>query len=324
MDVLADAIARRFDGARVEARDGVLVAEVPHDGSWYRARLVMAPLARVEVSIPACDGFELALRWSDRWCTETSHEATVRVVAARPGAIDDSFFVETNDLGLAHLWLDGRTRDTLLASRYVSRARALDATAELVRDGTWTHEVGGERVIASRREPEVSVVRMADLLAASVQLASLPMRWAAQAAGVARQIGGQSSSRVELGGRPAIRALRGNLEVTVTLLRRLAPGETGRLRTRVAAHRVGSGERLALVRDGMPRDAARPGGDSIGALMLDGEAARLLDRARPSAASVHAQQVEILFDGAMLDAARLEAAVDLAAHWVAPNRAPYR
>ena len=315
MERLTAAIARRFEGARLEVRDAGLDATVPHDGGWFRARLEMAPVARIAVAIAPIDGFELALRWSDRWIGE---------MPSRPASFDDSYFVETNDLALAHIWLDGPSRDTLLASRYVSRRAELGATAELVRDGAWLHEVARNEVVARRRDAEPSPERMADLLAASLVVASRPVRWAAAFAQLAKRLGGEASSRVELGGRPAIRALRGNLEVLVSLVRRLAPDEPGRLRTVVAAHRPGDGARLALVRDGMPRDAMRPSNDSIGALMLDAEAARLLDRAGPSAAAVHAQEVEIVFDGALLDHDRLAAAIELAARWSAASLTPYR
>lgn len=300
-----DAIARRFDDARIDRNR----YELLHRGSWYRVRV--AP-DRISVAIPRVDGFTLALRWSDRLAGDGAHE------------IDDSFFVETNDLALARLWLDGGTRDHLLASRYVSRAHSLRTTAQLVRDGSWVHEVTEEGVIAHRATPETEPARLADLVAASVALASRPVEWARGLAQVAKRLGAQPSARIELGGRPALRCLRGNLEVSVHLLRRLAPDEPGRLRTLVTAQRPGSGDRLALVRDGMPHAAARPSTIATGALMLDAEAARLLDLARPATAGVHAQEVEITFDGALLDADRLGAAIELAARWSAASMTPYR
>jgi len=299
-----DAIARRFDDARIDRNR----YELLHRGSWYRVRVTPT---RISVAIPRVDGFTLALRWSDRWVGDDHRE------------IDDSFFVETNDLALAHLWLDGGTRDTLFASRYMCHER-LDATARMTRDGSWIHEVTEEGVIAHRSTPEDSPQRLADLVAASIALASRPVEWARSLAVVAKRLGAQSSSRIELGGRPALRALRGNLEVCVHLLRRLSPDEPGRLRTLVTAQRPGSGDRLALVRDGRPHDVARPATISTGALLLDGEAARLLDRARPATAGVHAQEVEITFDGALLDADRLGAAIELAARWSAASMTPYR
>ncbi len=316
MERLAAALTHRFAGARLDVRDAVLDASVPYDGAWFGARLEMAPIARIAVAIAPIDGFELAVQWSDHWSGET---------APRSASFDDSFFVHTNDLALAHVWLDGRARDSLHASRFVSRAGRLGTTAELVRDGAWLHEVDRDQVVARRRDAETSPERMAELLATSLVLASSPARWAAGYVQLAQRLGGEASTRVELGGRPAIRAVRGNLEVLVHLVRRLAPDDPGRLRTLVSARRYGGGgERLALVRDGMPRDAARPSNDSIGALMLDADAARLLDLARPSAAAVHAQEVEITFDGALLDHERLGAAIELAARWGAASMTPYR
>ena len=62
-------------------------------------------------------------------------------------------------------------------------------------------------------------------------------------------------------------------------------------------------------------------------LRVDERAARLLDYMQASAAMVRAHDVEIAFDGLMLDGRRLATAVDLAAHWAvdgALETGPYR
>src|SRR5689334_23884701 len=92
-------IDRSIDGARVHA-------EVALNGVWYRTRLEMAPAARVAVDLPCTDGFELTLKWSDRWASDG---------APRAASFDDSFLVETNDVALASVWLDHDSRSGLLA-----------------------------------------------------------------------------------------------------------------------------------------------------------------------------------------------------------------
>src|SRR5687767_6775190 len=119
-ETLSRAISDRFAGARVH-RDGALVhAQVLHDDVWYRARLEMMPSARVSVGLPCTDGFELTLKWNDRYANDG---------APRAASFDDSFLVETNDLALASVWLDHEARSALLASRYVSASQPERVTA---------------------------------------------------------------------------------------------------------------------------------------------------------------------------------------------------
>jgi hypothetical protein len=328
VDALRDAIARRFDGARARVVGARVDAEVAVDDVWYRARLEMAPEARVAVELPCTDGFELALRWSDRWASDGAR-------APRAPMFDDSFLVETNDLALAGVWLDHESRSGLLASRYVAGANPDRQTALLFRDAAWTHEVSNDEVCAHRRDGEPSVDRMADMLQASLMLAGRPVRWARAFRKVARALGGDAARRVEVGGKPALRVRRGITDVVVHVVRRLGPGDPGRLRTVVGAHRHGSsGETLSLIAEGLPRAAwpppAAPGhGASHGALAIDARAAHLLDAAQPSAITVRPHDVEIAFDGALADPERLGAAIELAAWWAAgPTAAaaagPYR
>jgi hypothetical protein len=305
------AIEERFAGAH-EAGEWV---EVPVDDAVYRARVALEPVGSVSVQVPATDGFELALRWTDRGQAST-----------RAPTFDDSFLVETNDVALANAWLDRDVRDALIASRYVAGTSPLHDTALLLRDGTWEHELRGDEVSARRAQAETSPVRIADMLVASVAIASRPARWARWFQPLAKMLGGEAASRVELGGKPILRVRRGVAEVTVRLLRRLGPADSGRLRLVVAAHRHGSaGETLTLIADDLPRAAWPPANDHRGgSLAIDTRARRLLDAARPSTTIVRPHDVEITFDGALADADRLGAAVELAAHWSAAPTAPYR
>jgi len=316
---LAHLIDQKFAGARSTADGARVQSSIPFDGRIYRARLETAPDARVAVALPCTDGFELVLRWNDRWANDP---------IPRAASFDDSFLVETNDLALTHVWLDREAREALLASRYISGKHASRDTALLIRDGTWVHEVSNDEVSARRRDGEESHDRMTDILRASLLLASRPVRWAKTFADVGRALGGEPASRVEVGGKPLLRVRRGATDVTVRVVRRLGPGDPGRLRTIVAAHRNGSGgETLSLISDGLPRSAWPPPADpSCGTLPIDRRATLLLDLAQPSATTVRAHDVEVAFDGARIDRDRLGAAIELAAHWASESRAsgPYR
>jgi hypothetical protein len=169
---------------------------------------------------------------------------------------------------------------------------------------------------------------MADMLHASLALAHRPVRWARAFEAVGRAVGGTPASRIEIGGKPALRVRRGMVDVVVHLVRRLGPGDPGRLRTIASAHRRGSsGETLSLIADGLPRAAWPPPTEpSRGPLRIDARAGALLDAAQPSTTTVRPHDVEIAFDGALADPARLGAAIELAAHWAAGNgeSGPYR
>jgi hypothetical protein len=317
---LRHAIERRFAGSRGELVGEVVHADIPIDGVWYRARLAMQPIASVVVALPCTDGFELMLRWNDRWANGDG--------APRAASFDDSFLVETNDFALADIWLDHDVRSGLLASRYVSSQHAERQTALLLRDARWVHEVSHDEVYARRPDAEQSGERMADMLMASLLLASRPVRWARAFARVAAALGGRCAGRVEVGGKPALRVRRHSVDVNVNIVRRLGPADPGRLRTVISAHRLGSGgATLSLISEGLPRAAWPPPSDpSSGTLSIDARAATLLEAARPSATTVRPHDVEIAFDGALADRDRMGAAVELAAWWACDAHAsgPYR
>jgi hypothetical protein len=315
--VLAPAIERRFDGARC-VTDGLGVhAVVSVDGADYHAHASMLPRGTVAVELPHTDGFELSLAWTDR---ARSHR--------RPPSFDDSCLVETNDVALAHAWLDTDAQNALLASRYVSTQSA-GTTAVMLRDGAWRHELAKNAVRAWRSDLEPSPERVADILAAALALAHRPVRWARHFAKLARELGGVAASRVEIGGKPVLRVRRGHVDVTVRILRRLAPDESGRLRTVIGAHRLASaGETLQLISEDAPRASWPPPEHAPDAprLVLEPNARRLLDAARPAASIVRPHDVEITFDGAIVGGERLSAAIELAARWAADSAAdsPYR
>jgi hypothetical protein len=313
--MLAAAIEAKLAGARAQVRGDMVLAEVPLEDSWFRARLSQAPVAVVAVEVPDTDGFSLALRWNDRWAIDR---------APRAATFDDSFLVETNDLVLAAAWLDHDSRSALLTSRYIS-APGDRHTAVMLRDGAWEHHIGGAEVSARRRDAERSIDRMIDMLVATLAVASRPIRWARAFAAIAPALGARRAPRVEVGGRPVLRAQRGSTEVTVRLVRRLGPGDPGRLRTVVAARRIASdGATLSLIFDGLPRAAWPPTHETPTCIRIDARAAALLDAACPSATMVRTHDVEVAFDGALADRDRLAAAIELAAHWADAEVGPYR
>lgn len=318
-NALATALERRFSGARVQPTVGGLEVELELDGASYRAQLTMEPVAAITVGLPATDGFELRLRWNDRWANSSQ---------PRAASIDDSFLIDTNDLALATLWLDHVSRSGLLTSRYVSAQHPERVTALLLRDAMWTYELIDDEVRARRRDAEPSEERMVDVLGATLILAARPSRWADAFADLAHELGCEPAARIEIGGKPVLRVRREPVDVHVHVVRRLDRGDPGRLRTLVRAHRHGSGgETLSLVSETLPRSAWPSAiGTSTSTLSIDPRAAELLDLARPSATTVRAHDVEIAFDGLLADRDRLGAAIELAARWAtaAYDGGPYR
>lgn len=316
---LRTALERRFVGARVcDTAIGVTL-ECEIERATYRGQLSMEPVATITVELPPTDGFELHLRWNDRWANSS---------APRAASFDDSFLIETNDVALATLWLDHATRSGLLMSRYVSAQHPERRTALLVRDASWTYEVVDDEVRAHRRDAEPFEERMADILAASLILAARPRHWAEAFGDVGHELGCDPAQRIEIGGIPVLRVRRGHVDVHVHVVRRLGRDDQGRLRTLVRAHRHGSGgETLSLVSETLPRSAWPPATkSSTSTLSIDSRAAELLDRARPSATTVRAHDVEIAFDGLLSDRERLGAAIELAARWATATSegGPYR
>ncbi len=318
-EVLRGVIEQRFAVSQIDATAARVHAVIEVDQASYRATLIMEPTASIVVALPCIDGFELRMRWTDRWANGG---------APRAASFDDSFLIETNDLALATIWLDQASRSALLSSRYVSSQQVARTTALLWRDAAWLHEVSHDQVRADRQGPEPDPERMADMLGASLLLAARPVRWARAFGPIARALGADQAPRVELGGKPLLRVRRGAVDVTVHVARRLGPGDTGRLRTIVSAHRHGSGgETLSLISEDLPR-AAWPPPNAPGriALTIDPRAAELLEIARPSASTVRPHDVEIAFDGALSDAHRMGAAIELAAWWAreVSGTGPYR
>lgn len=87
---------------------------------------------------------------------------------------------------------------------------------------------------------------------------------------------------------------RGPVDVRVSLVRRLGPGDEGRLRTELVARR------LDVTSSELP---ATP------------RAAELLAVCMPVTPTLRGPDLSLVFDGVIIDPERLDAAVELAAHW---------
>jgi hypothetical protein len=313
-EALASAIEQRYPDTTHAIDIAGVTAELSHDGETFRARIEPATIS---IELPATDGFDLALRWTDRGAGSLA------------SSFDDSCYVETNDVALASMWLDRDAQAALLASRYTSGIpEARRNTAPLLRDGTWQHAIRSDHVIASRDIAEDSVDRIVEVLGASLALAGRPARWARWFQPLGKALGCEVAGRIELGGRPVLRQRRGGTEVTVRLLRRLGPEDAGRFRMVVGAHRVASaGETLTLIHEDLPRAAWPPPNDlASSSLRIDARARTLLDAARPSTTIVRRHDVEITFDGVFADVDRLSAAIQLAGYWASDQSqdGPYR
>ena len=258
---------------------------------------------------------------------------TDRARSHRQPSFDDSCLVETNDVALAHAWLDVEAQTALLASRYVS-APSRRVTAVMLRDGAWTHRLRRGAAIATRASSSRRPIG-SRIYSASCSRSRIGRRAGrAPSRSSPATLGGTASPRVEVGGMPVLRVRRGAVDVTVRVLRRLDPDEPGRLRTVIGAHRLRStGETLQLISEQLPRAAwpppcLPPGERSMGAprLPIEPGARRLLEAAKPAASIVRPHDVEITFHGAIVGGERLGAAIELAARWAADTAAdgPYR
>jgi hypothetical protein len=209
---------------------------------------------------------------------------------------------------------------------------------------TWTYELANDEIVVTKGTVEADPKRIATAMATGCALAGRSARWAREYAELARQLGGRARSEVELGGQPAITASRSAIDVSLSLLRRL-PGESrGRLRTLVTAKRVGHHDErtFSLVDETAVRTMVPPlpKGDrrdvelasyrlrsSEDEFALDELAKKLVVAARPSVVVADLDSIDIWYDGAPMEHARLDAAFALAAHLAVGNAAaqgPYR
>ena len=316
------------DKTRVEG--STLRAVVQHGDAWLSTRVRTEPVAEVFVATRALDGFELSIRWGDRWRDPDVGDRT----------FDAAFGLTTNDEALMRAWLDDTSRAALLASTYAYESDTLSLEA---RARTWTYELANDELVVTKGGAEADAARFVVAVRTACAVAARSQRWAAAYADVARKLGGSAASEVNIGGDPVITATRSAIEVTMRIVRR-EPTSSDRLRTVVSAPRIGEG-RLALWHDdGLPK-AARPAlpdgarfplelgayqlraSDLRAANKLDDATKKLVVAARPAVVRIDADSVDLWFDGALSDLAQIDVAIALAAHLavdaIAPQ-GPYR
>lgn len=330
--LVGELVARLGDKARVEG--DTLRAIVRHGDAWLSSRVRTSPVAEVFVLTRALDGFELSVRWGDRWSDSDVGDQ----------AFDRAFAVTTNDEAMMRAWLDETSRAALLASKYAyaSGDPSLATTQGSPATRTWTYELANDELVVTKGGPESDVDRFLVAVTTACAIAARSQRWAASYADIARKIGGSAASEVVIGGDPVISATRSAIDVTMRLVRRERTSAE-RLRTIISAPRIGEG-RLALWNDGLPKPArpAMPDGtrfpldlgayqlrasDARAAGRLDDSTKKLVLAARPAIVRVDATSVDRWFDGALSDLLQIDTAVALAAHLAVDaiaSHGPYR
>lgn len=332
LQLVLDLVAELGEKARTEG--GTVRAIVQHGDAWLSTRVRTDPVAEVFVTTRALDGFELAIRWGDRWRDPDVGDVT----------FDRAFALETNDEPLMRAWLDETSRAALLASAYAyeSNDLSLSTMQAMAATRTWTYELANDELVVTKGAAETDAGRFAVAVRTACAIAARSQRWASAYADIARQIGGTAAGEVNIGGEPVLGATRSAIDVTMRLVRR-APGTSDRLRTIVSATRIGEG-RLALWNDDLPRSArpALPDGerfalelgdyklrasDARAANKLDDATKKLVVAARPAVVCIDADSVDVWFDGALSEVAQIDTAIALAAHLavdaIAPQ-GPYR
>jgi len=304
-------------GEKTRIAGNMLHAIVQHGDAWIPTRVRTAPVAEVFVATRALDGFELSIRWGDRW----------RDPDVGDEVFDRAFSLETNDQVLMRAWLDDESRAALLASAYAYESDdiSLATMQAMAATRTWTYELANDELVVTKGGGENDVDRFMTAIETACTIAARSQRWASACAEIARKIGGTAASEVNIGGDPVITATRSAIDVTMRFVRRT--GSVDRLRTVVRAPRIGDG-RLAL----WNHDEARPefsGGskfplelgpyrlrasDERAARKIDDVAKKLVVAARPSAVVIDADSVDLWFEGALADHGQIDTAVALAAH----------
>ncbi len=308
--------ARLGEKTRVEGT--ILHAIVQQGDSWVPTRVRTEPVAEVFVATRALDGFELAIRFGDRWRDPDVGDPT----------FDDAFALETNDVPLMRAVLDDAARDAILASIYsYPHEDPFTGRVQLVQR-TWNYDLAADQLVITKGSRETDVEHYMRFVVAGCTLAARAQRWASEYAKVAREIGGTAAAEVEIGGAPVISVTRSAVDVAVRLVRRI--GDAARLRTIVSAPRIGSEGTLSLVNDDLPK-AARPplpdgerrhlelgdyklrASSDDAAAKVSELAKKLIAVAQPAVIVVDVDSVDVWFDGAPCERTRLDAAVALVA-----------
>jgi len=242
---MLEVIAATFPGSRLRVDNAQIVGPLQFEGQFHSLRLRLEPFVEIFLDLPPVDGFELRIQWGDRWLGDTD---------IGDPQIDDAFFIKTNDVLLAKMWLDERACRALRVARErveaynlaerdrIAQARRLDAL-----DGTlpnprrvWTLELEKNRMsstlglgkLAAREE----VLEMLETMCA---IAGASGRWAQQCSDLALLTDTsvkQIADRIELGAM-ALLLEKQRIDVEVRYVRTDA-GADARLSTRVRGNRT--------------------------------------------------------------------------------------
>lgn len=324
-----------FLGSQVRSDGTWLHTLMAVDGGYFTARVRNDPVAELFVTTRAMDGFELTLR-GERMRPDATFETALNV--------------STNDHELARIWLDPVARTQILASAYEYYVGESYLETHGLGTGVvpfrriWTYELVNDELIATKGNVESQPDRLALALETAAMIAARTRRWAAEYAVIGQRIGASTHAEVELGGAPVMTSNRAAVEVSLHLLRRLPGERTGRLRTLITAKRAGHhDDRTYSLVDRSARSTMvppLPEGDqrdfgidayraraSTDALDLDELARKQLLVARPSVVAADLDSIDIWFDGAPMEADRIDAAFALTAHLALGSTAqhgPYR
>lgn len=311
--------ARLGDKARVEGE--YVRAIVQHGDAWLATRIRISPVAEVFVTTRPLEGFTLSIKWGDRWLDSDVGDPT----------FDDAFAVETNDETLMRAWLDAEARAALLGSVYTfeSTSMPLSDLLPTIASRTWSYELANDELLAVKGSVEQNIEKFLVAIRTACAVAARSQRWAAAYAEIARKLGGHAASEVVFG-EPLMTVTRSAIDVTLRLVRRTAKVE--RLRTVVSAPRIGDG-RLALWAEGAGKFDGKKFDSKIGgyqlrasderaAAKIDDMAKKLVAATQPASVVIDADSVDVWFEGALDEHARIDTAIALAARLAVDTIAP--
>ena len=322
---MIEALAARL-GERARVEGSTVHATVHHGDAWLAVRVRTDPVAEVYVGTRPLDGFEL------------------RIAIADTDPLTTSFFsifdITSNDDALMGTWLDAVTQAALLASLetiqtddVVLLTLVTGLTERSTHKSAWTYELANDQIIATKGAHENDVERFVIAVRTACTLAERSQRWARELVPLATTVGGSAARVVELGGAPVMTATRSAIEVDVAFARRAPFLGERRLRTRITAPRMGEG-RLVLARDDISVREGKSFPSELGgyrlrassqaaAAKIDEMAKKLVPVVQPLLVIVDADSVDVWCEGALVEHARLDAAIALAAHLAVDAIAAY-
>lgn len=282
-----------------------LVFEV--DGCWLDARVRDTPIIEVFIRTVDVSGFELALEpggpsiplvvkrhvGPDGFAVFHDHEVEGVMIVAIAGLTFRAHYQVDGNWPAQKLWLDEPAKTALVEALWL-RADPGVFSIDAVPVGYRYRIERGEVLV--RREHELDPQRLARAVHAGGMLAARPHRIARDWLEVARGLGGTTTTeRWDLAKDFAVTLDRGPVTVRIDNV-----GDP--LRTRVRATRLGADHDWKPV-------------------------AAFLDAAAPDRKKLTDGEVELLWDGLVMDPARLGPAVEICARLAAPSIAatgPYR